>query len=250
MTIRVGECYNLSLCFFLFPMFQVSSVAPESVKIPTEIITQPSVTFAPPLQQKNTVMSSESASDFNEDPFKNYRYEDPFMISDPFQDEEPPADIFKGRNFVFLSFSFNHKIFPEIAEKFENTSGAFDKFAFEDNADPFISEKLTSHTNGNDGNNNKFDPFGAPLTTDKKNETKIKDFGFEGDFANFDSFDDNATTNGNSKTIDAWGGRLDKVNNNAGKQKKFKEQEVNNSDYSKNFDEDLEQVLKRSVMEQ
>lgn len=28
-----------------------------------------------------------AASDFQEDPFKNYRYEDPFMISDPFQEE-------------------------------------------------------------------------------------------------------------------------------------------------------------------
>lgn len=28
-----------------------------------------------------------TASDFQEDPFKNYRYEDPFLIEDPFKDE-------------------------------------------------------------------------------------------------------------------------------------------------------------------
>lgn len=28
------------------------------------------------------------ATDFKEDPFQNYRYEDPFMIADPFQDED------------------------------------------------------------------------------------------------------------------------------------------------------------------
>lgn len=28
-----------------------------------------------------------AASDFQEDPFKNYRYEDPFLIEDPFNDE-------------------------------------------------------------------------------------------------------------------------------------------------------------------
>lgn len=38
--------------------------------------------------------------DFKDDPFKNYRYEDPFNIKDPFEDEEEtPADpeqIFKN----------------------------------------------------------------------------------------------------------------------------------------------------------
>ena len=29
-----------------------------------------------------------TASDFQEDPFKNYRYEDPFLIEDPFNNDE------------------------------------------------------------------------------------------------------------------------------------------------------------------
>lgn len=37
----------------------------------------------------------ETAADFSEDPFKNYRYEDPFLISDPFQEEKEKE---KGEN--------------------------------------------------------------------------------------------------------------------------------------------------------
>lgn len=35
--------------------------------------------------------SSTTASDFQEDPFKNYRYEDPFLIEDPFNDQNGNA---------------------------------------------------------------------------------------------------------------------------------------------------------------
>jgi len=35
--------------------------------------------------------SSTTASDFQEDPFKNYRYEDPFLIEDPFKDQNGNA---------------------------------------------------------------------------------------------------------------------------------------------------------------
>lgn len=51
-------------------------------------------------------MASEAASDFKEDPFKHYRYEDPFMISDPFQDDQPPVDVFKGKTIQFHRLKF------------------------------------------------------------------------------------------------------------------------------------------------
>lgn len=84
----------------------MSSVAElEAPKIPIDTVSPPTATFSPPVQPKKDVsMTSEPASDFNEDPFKNYRYEDPFMISDPFQDEEPPADVFKGKKSFFSKF--------------------------------------------------------------------------------------------------------------------------------------------------
>lgn len=67
-------------------------------------------------------------------------------------------------------------------------------------------------------------------------------------------------TNGGSKA-DAWGtSSLDKTNNNSneisfGKVKKYSEKDVKKSnkftaDYSDNFEDDLAQVLKRSVVDQ
>jgi hypothetical protein len=92
----------------------------------------------------------------------------------------------------------------------------------------------------------------VPTTFETKKETT--GFGFDGNFANFDAFNDPAPTNG-TKT-DAWGSSSrDKSNNNVGRVKKYNEKgEPKNgkfsADYSDNFDDDLAQVLKRSVIEQ
>ena len=60
-------------------------------------------TFPPPnVQSKNVSVVTEPAKDFNEDPFKNYRYEDPFLISDPFQDEETPPAVTKGKTIIYI----------------------------------------------------------------------------------------------------------------------------------------------------
>lgn len=137
----------------------------------------------------------------------------------------------------------------------------FEKFSFEENdTDPFNDDKFSVKTNGNDGNNNnKFDPFGLPPTAGRTNKT-TDDFGFEADFANFDSFNDTGKPNGDGKkTVDAWNANLDKTNNNfsngKAKVKKYKPEEISkvekfSSDYSDNFVNDLEQTLKRSLFEQ
>lgn len=117
---------------------------------------------------------------------------------------------------------------------------------------------MTANNNGNDGNNNQFDPFGAPMSSNNSKKKEMTgDFGFDADFANFDAFNNNGTgngTNGSFTKLDAWGGSLDKKNNNAVKKhnKKVEVAKVSkfNTDYSDNFDQDLEQVLKRSMMEQ
>lgn len=68
----------------------------EASKIPAATVTS----FEPPTQSHVAVaVAAEPAGDFNEDPFKNYRYEDPFLISDPFQDEptsSPAPAVTKG----------------------------------------------------------------------------------------------------------------------------------------------------------
>ena len=60
--------------------------------------------------------STVSATDFQEDPFKNYRYEDPFLIEDPFNDEngneQQPKEIEKEKGkCCFLSQIFVQLLF-------------------------------------------------------------------------------------------------------------------------------------------
>lgn len=60
------------------------------------------------------------ATDFKEDPFKNYRYEDPFLIEDPFNDEngnQKPKEI---GNLKCLKFIIQFLIFFTSSE---NSSG-------------------------------------------------------------------------------------------------------------------------------
>lgn len=56
------------------------------------------------MEVSKKVETGDTSTDFKEDPFSNYRYEDPFMIEDPFQDAEPETQkesvvaAFKGKN--------------------------------------------------------------------------------------------------------------------------------------------------------
>lgn len=225
----------------------------EAVKIPTAAVA--------PRMEAPKVSASESGTDFKEDPFQNYRYEDPFLISDPFIDEEVqkpepvkkiPA-VFKGKlesllKFLhFISFFFSDDNF---ADPFNN------KFGFGDTADPFSSGNFTK-MNGDSNNNEKFDPFG--VSTDFEAKKDSSGFGFDGNFANFDEFNDSAPANGNkngSDKFDAWGATsLDITNNNDisfGRIKKSNEKDSTkfNKFSSDNFEDDLAQALKRSVVEQ
>ena len=54
-------------------------------------------------ETKNVSKSQDLSTDFQEDPFKNYRYEDPFMIEDPFKDENGNEKAEKGKK----SFKLN-----------------------------------------------------------------------------------------------------------------------------------------------
>ncbi|KAG5681401.1 hypothetical protein PVAND_010840 [Polypedilum vanderplanki] len=173
--------------------------------------------------------------DFNEDPFKNYRYEDPFLIEDPFKDENGNENL-----------------------KVVNNNDKFEAF-FEKDAD-FFSSKDAVNNNNKLKTSEKFDPFGLS-ENDLKNSTKTtnQSFGFEADFANFDAFNNNSTmsvstTNGNGFG-DAWGGES-KSSIKSGKIKKYnKDIEPSkvtkfSQDYSDNYEKDLEQVLKRSMIDQ
>lgn len=165
-------------------------------------------------------------------------------------------------------------MFPS-SELFDDITSSFDKFSFD--TDPFNNvQPLPPKKNITNGsNNNDFDAFGFSRTTATQDPFGIKNppkpadssgFEFEADFANFDAFNGNTnssktTTNLNGDFDDAWGESLDKRNNNfssatTGKIKKSpKDAEIKkirkfSADYSENFDADVNEVLKRSMVDQ
>lgn len=84
---RDREAYNLNLFLFLRRLIQVSTPPPQIPAFSTSTtssLNRSRATPEPPV---------EPAADFKEDPFKNFRYEDPFLISDPFQDEEEAKPV-------------------------------------------------------------------------------------------------------------------------------------------------------------
>jgi hypothetical protein len=156
-----------------------------------------------------------------------------------------------------------------FADKFETF---FEKDTFGQETDFFGKQDFGKTFGSNDGisknnniNNNsksskteKFDPFGLSETA-FKGASFDHGYGIETDFANFDSFNNNdiaASTNGNGlKGGNAWGDA--KSTTRIGKVKKFNKEASNvskitkfTSDYSENYETDLEQVLKRSMVDQ
>lgn len=96
------------------------------------------------------------------------------------------------------------------------------------------------------GSDTFFDPFGLSVTDFKKSKNlSSDDFGFEGDFANFDAFN-----NGN----EAWG---ESTKNSSTKSILSKDKEIKaskitkySSDYSADYETDLSEILKRSMIDQ
>ncbi|CRK98478.1 CLUMA_CG011835, isoform A, partial [Clunio marinus] len=119
---------------------KVSSVAPEVTS------QQP----PKPMEQSNFNVTTPEvvASDFKEDPFQNYRYEDPFLISDPFQDEE---------------------VVVKVKEK-ESSSG----FGFEADFGNFANFDAFNDNVTNNGNTGNVDAWGSLDNTNNNNFNDIK----------------------------------------------------------------------------
>lgn len=100
-------------------------------------------------------------------------------------------------------------------------------------------------------NNDNFDPFGSSVTDLKKSKNlSSDDFGFDGDFANFDAFNNNdEETPSKSNRSVAWG---ESAKNGSNKIKEDKASKISkyNSDYSENYETDLNEILKRSMIDQ
>lgn len=129
-------------------------------------------------------------SDFTEDPFRDYRYEDPFNIIDPFaEDETEDANANKsssGANKTATADPFGFETISAFSGK-NALAKAFDS----DFSNTFSLAKTKIEKSVATANNNKFDAdFGKAFAADNRNDRVI-----ETDFSN-------AFANVKAKTVD------------------------------------------------
>lgn len=125
----------------------------------------------------------------------------------------------------------------------ENNNNDYDPFKDlktpDKNFDPF--KELETHIKN-------YDPFGLSVTelNSTHSQNLTSDFGFEGDFANFDAFNNNSNDNSfmNNKQKDA-----PIYNEKKEKDRKASKISKYSTDYSENYDKDLNEILKRSIIE-
>lgn len=136
--------------------------------------------------------------------------------------------------------------FTILVDQFE---AFFEKHPFGQEKHDVIESLLTN--NETVKNNDNFDPFGLSVTDLKKSKNlSSDDFGFDGDFANFDAFNNNdEETPSKSNRSVAWG---ESAKNGSNKIKEDKASKISkyNSDYSENYETDLNEILKRSMIDQ
>ncbi|KAG5337979.1 EP15R factor, partial [Acromyrmex heyeri] len=128
----------------------------------------------------HVTMAQPKLSDFTEDPFRDYRYEDPFNITDPFADEmTEDLNANRGTNktdpFGFESISaFSSKNTP--TKIFDNNFS---------NTFPLVKTKAEKNNVSDTSSASKFDvDFGKAFSIDNKN---VQDSDFSQAFANVKS---------------------------------------------------------------
>lgn len=87
--------------------------------------------------------------DFTEDPFRDYRYEDPFNLEDPFADVADASELPMGKNVKKITAVDPFSMESSIPPKPTNITFS----AFE--SDDFFSSKSSSINNSNSNNNNE-----------------------------------------------------------------------------------------------
>lgn len=133
----------------------------------------PNRTAPPPTNRSNIVLAQPKLSDFTEDPFRDYRYEDPFNITDPFADETE-EDLNANKNGstekatvatdpfglgTISAFSGKNAVAKAFDNDFSNTF-------------PLAKTKIEKNTV-----TNKFDAdFGKAFFADNKNRNMETDF--------------------------------------------------------------------------
>lgn len=117
-------------------------------------------------------------ADFTEDPFRDYRYEDPFNITDPFVDETEDLNANENNKEKYKTDPFGFETICAFSSK--NTSiKVFDN----DFSNTFFAKAKAERSNTNDASDaNKFDvDFGKAFSADNKN---VQDIDFSQAFAN------------------------------------------------------------------
>ncbi|XP_055858592.1 epidermal growth factor receptor substrate 15-like 1 isoform X2 [Episyrphus balteatus] len=194
---------------------------PQQQPPPPPLSTTPNQFSAIPVAAAPAVINLKGPADFVDDPFKDYRYEDPFSIKDPFADEEfieqnssedetkKKIGTAKTISASPLSNIFSNDPIAKSAASKTNSFEFLDNFdAFNANPSPVPSLSL-SGANKSSARNTPFDNFAnfdafstvpptqpsssqstSQETTTTTNTTATTDF--------FDAFDDNFKDVGNN----------------------------------------------------
>ncbi|XP_012215590.1 epidermal growth factor receptor substrate 15-like 1 isoform X2 [Linepithema humile] len=164
---------------------------------------------ARPTSRAHVAPTQPKLSDFTEDPFRDYRYEDPFNIADPFADETEDSNANKsgdsgGGTEKTTTDPFSFGTISAFSDKNNVSAKAFDSDFV--NTFPLAKTKLekNSANNNNNNNNNKFDvDFGKAFSADNRN-VRSNEIDFSRAFANVKTKTvdlDEAFSTKNAKTV-------------------------------------------------
>lgn len=127
--------------------------------------------MAPPRVTSKThvAMAQPKLSDFTEDPFRDYRYEDPFNITDPFADETEDLNAGRGTNKID-PFGFETR--SAFSSKNPSTKVFDNDFS---NTFPLAKAKSERNNTSDTSNASKFDvDFGKAFSADNKNVRDVE----------------------------------------------------------------------------
>ncbi|XP_011143937.1 epidermal growth factor receptor substrate 15-like 1 isoform X1 [Harpegnathos saltator] len=145
----------------------------------------PNRTAPPPrtTNRSHVVLTQLKLSDFTEDPFRDYRYEDPFSIADPFAEDETKdvnANKSSGGADKTAADPFGFGTISAFSGKNASTKVFDSDFS---NTFPLVKAKIEQN-NATTANNNKFDAdFGKAFAADNRN-ARVIDTDFSNTFAN------------------------------------------------------------------
>ncbi|XP_011704328.1 PREDICTED: epidermal growth factor receptor substrate 15-like 1 isoform X3 [Wasmannia auropunctata] len=121
----------------------------------------------------HVTMAQPKLSDFTEDPFRDYRYEDPFNITDPFADETEDFNANKSKG-TDKTDPFGFETISTFSSKNTSTKVFDNNFS---NTFPLAKAKTEKNNTSDTSSASKFDvDFGKAFSVDNKNIQNEADF--------------------------------------------------------------------------